>query len=222
MKRLSVLPALLLALLLSLGSLAAVKDEVVAPAVRLEVPGEGYGSGVLIRHRGELLVLTAAHVAELAVEGKEAPFIINLTFMDGRVMGGEVIRFSPDWRKGEPDLALVRPCGLTDGLQPAALVNGDPRFELGEEVFYCGFGGGFGPSLEKSIVNRVFARFIAVNGHGWFGHSGSGVFVKRRGKWVVAGVLVAFVVHPNQHPKSPLACEAALREWLDSTEGELK
>lgn len=169
----------------------------------------GIGSGTCIRVRGELLILTAGHVV------KGADLVrIKKTFgvrvgLDGISQRATVVAFSdPD---SGLDLSLVKPAdGYGEGLTPAAVLDTPTVLHLGEAVWYCGSGGGIENNLERSILNRLNflmpgepVPYLVVNGNGWHGHSGSGVFVKRGGRFQLAGVVLAGL---RTYPKTPVFC----------------
>lgn len=212
------------------GSVAC---DVVEPSVTIFTPVAA-GTGTLIEYKGELLILTAAHVAEdlytprvdlfinekgePVVQVNQEPLTADIITSDGRSMKARPVWYSPKWSEaGGVDLALLRPLGSTRGIRPAlVLTEKDAAPELGEDLYYCGFGGGIFENLEKSIVNKVAEDHIRTNGIGFYGHSGSGVYLKREGRWKLAGVLVRFAMDPRANWRSPMECESRVVKFLDS------
>lgn len=180
--------------------LAGVVDEVNEPSVTILRPSpfgyRGCGTGTVIRHGGKLYVLTAAHVVSPG-DDKERQVVRS---KKGRVYSerkAKVVALDPC-----EDLALLSlddPAGLYPALLPDTLTDPTP----GEDVWYSGYGGRLPWNLQRGIVNQYDPDDgYWVNGGGWFGHSGSAVYVKRGGKLVVSGVLYA--MHSPDNPKSPL------------------
>jgi hypothetical protein len=209
----------------------SLRKEVVDNAVILHVPGAA-GSGTLIDVNGERLVLTAAHVVDscyqeetvtyLGPDGKEFARTratvkeVEAVFRDGTRLKGKPVWSNKDWRGGGLDLALVRLDGDLGKRSVAATAFGEDRFDEGEDAAYCGYGAGVEFSLEKTIVNQYRDRYLTVNGIGTWGHSGSGVYVVRNGKWVLVGVVVQYAADPRKYPKSPCECEGpkSVRDFL--------
>src|SRR5262245_42318663 len=157
--------------------LAGVLDPYVE--VRLHDRGGDYlgcGSGVVIELDGKVLVLTAAHVAE----GGFLPPTLTL-HKEGEECGVETTwQCDVESVSKTSDLALLKPRETT-GLK-AARYDGDTFVRRGETCWYCGTPRGLHASLEKSIVNRPCAvvddrHYLLVNGNGWYGNSGCGVYV---------------------------------------------
>ncbi len=165
----------------------------------------GYGSGTVIRHDGSLKILTAAHV----VEGSETVLITSRLTRTLRVdREARVVA-----RNEKDDLALLE-VDDQDYLKAAHVFAVDD-VELGEDAWYCGFGSGMSWNLQKTIINRDDHDWTTVNGMGWYGHSGSGLFVKRGDKWVLIGVVVR--LQNPKNPKSPCHCvtRARIKKFLD-------
>lgn len=179
---------------------AGVVDEVNEPSVTILRPTpfgyRGCGTGTVIKHNGKLYVLTAAHVLDGA-DHKERQVIRS---KKGRVYSERKASVTAvDTTEDLALLALDDPAGLSPALLPPTLTDPTP----GEEVWYSGYGGKLPWNLQRGIVNQYDPDDgYWVNGGGWFGHSGSAVYVKRDGKLVVSGVLYA--LHSIDNPKSPL------------------
>jgi hypothetical protein len=214
----------------------SLRKEVVDNAVILHVPGAA-GSGTLIDVNGERLVLTAAHVVDscyttetfsyLDGEGKEHVKTrvkvagLEAVFRDGTRLKGKPVWSNQMWRVDGLDLALVKLDGDLSKRSVAATDFLSDRFEEGEDAAYCGYGAGVEFSLEKTIVNRFTDRYLTVNGIATWGHSGSGVYVKRMGaggewRWTLVGVVVQYAADPRRYPKAPCECEGpkSVRDFL--------
>ena len=170
--------------------------DIVASYVLITNDG-GTGSGVAV---GPDLILTAAHVA-----GGLEHSTVRHQSDDGSHLeewDATVVRTSAKY-----DLALLRtsrPHGL-----PVVSLNTTPLVR-GEEVWYCGSAKGEYGMLEHSIVNHPYygspggSHYLIVNGNGWFGDSGCGVYVKRNGRFVLAGIMVHLLWGDA---RAPLGCE---------------
>jgi S1-C subfamily serine protease len=197
-----------------------VREQIVKPSVVVANPDDRpNGTGTAIAVGRETLILTAAHVVA------EAWDVPATTWRDGD--GNEVIAAPPDrkprpvwvytkdrkvetkrqarlvWYDAANDLALLRPA-CAKGLVVAHVAC--PKIELdeGEDAWYCGYGGGLVQNLQKTIINQDDDEWTTVNGGGWYGHSGSGLFVSRGGKLVLVGVVVQ--LQNTRNPKSPIRC----------------
>lgn len=125
--------------------------QILPSVVHIRIEGEGKeissGSGVVIKDDGT--VLTNFHVVAEA----KPPARIVLTFADGTESIGQVAQVYPD-----KDLAIVKPQGIPDDLQPATL-SGSGSLVPGDMVVAVGFPFGIGPSVTSGVVsglNRVF------------------------------------------------------------------
>lgn len=215
------------------------KEDVLRNVVDLSIDGQCVGSGICVRHEGRFVVLTAAHVAEAAVEAKvpqlelvidqvnglilkimdSAPRTFLCTWRDGTTAEASVIGKNGNWFTTGLDLAVLMPENATEAFKKgwgSKLVDIKAELEEGEDVWFCGSGGAIPFMLEKTILNKQDGRFLTVNGIGWYGHSGSGVFVKRGGEYVLVGIIVHFIQHPDQWAKSPLQAERKIHEYLHS------
>jgi hypothetical protein len=187
------------------------------------------GSGVVVTYKGAPHVLTCAHVIDAFVENRMAEEIApdgstvvtftrgyvkpKLLTRAGRVVSSRLGRVVKNAVGHKPDLALIRPDD-DRGLVPVPLLPSPAK--IGEPAWYCGAGNGNLFSLIKTIVNDTDDRgFLRVNGEGWYGHSGSGVLVKRRGKLHLAGVVWG-VLNPRDAFKQPVCAEnhKTLAEFL--------
>jgi len=226
-----------------------VYTDVVSPAVEVRC-SDCLGSGTVIKVPGteEILILTAGHVVEESMKGHDEtrldgdgnphvehikkPSPVKIFTKHGHtesVVPAEVVWYSSPDDQGGHDLALLKP-DKVDGLNPAVL-GLDEELTVGEEVWYCGSPAGLTGQLEKSIINSLdqdldFSdrMFLTVNGLGWHGSSGSGIFVKRTdmigcGKsqdgYKLVGVLV---MGDDETPKSPCFCEPqqVIKDFLES------
>jgi hypothetical protein len=209
-----------LVLLVPLPVLADAKfdRQVIDPYV--EVDGRvGLGAGVVLNIDGQLLVLTAAHVANCSLneDGSYSPMQIkkqhdteNMT----TVWTCDVVAICHG-----ADLALLKP-RIPVGLKPANFGAITP-LERGEDCWYVGTAHGIHAGLEKSIVNRPFVtirnhEFTAINGCGWYGNSGGPLFVKRRDDYMLVGIIVQIAA--LQDPKTPLLAERleAMAAFIDA------
>lgn len=197
------------------GAAGSVKTDVVAPAVSVREHRDApCGSGTVIRLDGEVLILTAAHVVDGAAKKGDPVYLAVRQGGDVETRRCRIVAYG--WSGGPdsgPDLALLRP-DRAAGLDAAEVLRADDAaLDHGETVFYCGDGAGLHRSLERSIINapewepddEPYRTYTRVNGLGWYGHSGSGLFVRRRDRWVLAGVVV--MLERGRDPKSPLLCE---------------
>jgi hypothetical protein len=147
----------------------------------------GCGSGTWIHTRRGPRILTAWHV----VEGAESVDIRRE--LDGSKaftsIAGEVESHSET-----SDIAVIRPACVPRDVVPITLRPID--LSPGETCWYMGTPDATHGMLERSIINRLdyhdygAGRHFIVNGNGWFGNSGCGVYVERGGL-AYAGMLVA-------------------------------
>jgi hypothetical protein len=210
------------------GLAGSVKTDVVAPAVSVREHRDApCGSGTVIRLDGEVLILTAAHLVDGAAKKGDPVFIAVRQGGDVETRRCRIVSYG--WSGGPdsgPDLALLRPDRAAGLAAAEVLRDDDAALDHGETVFYCGDGAGLHRSLERSIVNAPdwepvdagvgpYRTYTRVNGLGWYGHSRSGLFVRRRDRWVLAGVVV--MLERARDPKSPLLCETpqTVRTFLD-------
>jgi hypothetical protein len=150
----------------TLCSAGPLRDQVITPSVEVETLRSA-ASGTLIRAGKTGLVLTNAHV----VRGDFSPTVRFQVGKKTQTARGRVLLYDAD-----RDLALV---GVeAPSSVPAATVAATADYEEGDDIWYCGFGGGFSRNLQKSIINRLDEDTTWVNGGGWYGHSGSGLFRK--------------------------------------------
>lgn len=178
----------------------SIKEEVVDPYVQINTPKKHTGSGVVIRLKGELLVLTCAHMTDDAI-GKEdtegIQVVRPLTVL--KVKGPKTLYKSEAdiVQKGSVrgvDLALLRP-RIKEGLRPA-LWDSSISLELGEECWYVGTPSGVHARLEKSLLSDIEFQIpdikgthVGVNGCGYFGSSGGPVFVLRNYHYYLCGIV---------------------------------
>jgi hypothetical protein len=218
-----------------------VKEDIITPYWDINCPrGNLYGSGTYIQVGPEKLILTAGHVAEdflgestvvtVSSDGKRhevktkswSPVqLMQQRAGTKKTVVGHVIWQSPIEEKGGNDLALIRP---EEDLGSVAKMDLSAVMEEGEDAWYCG-AGGLHASLEKTIISRTQVpnrygpqgkEYFVVNGVCWFGHSGSGVFVRRGSEHVLVGVLVRAATNPMEDPKSPALCQSpgTVRDFL--------
>lgn len=169
-------------------SLAPVSDasEVVARYVEVRTD-KNVGSGTVIRTAHGVEVLTAAHV----VDGHPTATLIKKTSVSAvRTWIADVVAINR-----ATDLAVLKPRDSA-GLVARRYHGSDAGVVLvpGEPAWYCGTPMGFHAALERTIINNPrwstpVGEFIAVNGNGWYGHSGSGLYVRRNNKFVLVGVV---------------------------------
>jgi len=181
--------------------------QVVGPTVLISSV-DSSASGVVLKVKGLVRILTAKHVAD-NVKDRTAVYS-RAGRVETRRMAVVVVK-AP-----EADLALLTPED-DKWLVPAFQSSVDPVPQPGEEAWYCGYGSLVPFNLVKTIVNQMAMHGeLVVNGEGWKGHSGSGVFVKRAGKWVLAGIVVRPVASGSPH--SPVGCVpwADIHTFLES------
>jgi S1-C subfamily serine protease len=212
--------ALAVALLAVAAALGGVQEEVVEPFQEVRVAG-GLGSGTVVKVADEVLVLTAAHVVEGAQNDGGPVHIRRERGHTTTLISCDIVRYSPPEESGGDDLALLKPADPA-GLVPAALGLGE-KLPAGRDVWYIGSPDGLHGSLERSIVNKPEHRFpktgkqtfFLVNGSGYYGSSGGGVYVRNdEGKLVLVGVVTRAA---TGGPKTPLGCERpeTVRKFLD-------
>lgn len=179
--------------------------------------GSGYGSGVVLLVEGRPLILTAAHVVRAVVSPREVvrvckrgrpvkqietkPLPVRMVNRSGKVLSTRTARVV--WMDRNTDLALLKP-DSSEGLSVAELCEEAEVLDPGEDCWYCGAGGGIHFNLQKAIINQEANGELLINGGGWYGHSGSGVMVRRNGRWRVCGVLLRLKDRTN--PQSPMGC----------------
>lgn len=172
----------------------------------------GSASAVILQVDGETLALTCKHVAEYCVAPCHCKLIKVSEELGVRTEWDATVAYL----SATHDLALLKPAEPT-GLKPAVFL-GDVKLERGEDCWYCGTPRGFHSSLEKSIINHPHCdadgeRGFTVNGNGWYGNSGCGVYVLRDSKFVLVGILSRLVW---VDPRTPLFCQgqAAIKAVL--------
>lgn len=215
---------LLLAVLLAAGGIAkaGVPEGVVAPYVQI-----GGGSGTVIQLDGKPYVLTAFHVVEDMMWDVSVYYDVfgtkhevkkraEVPFKDARgcPYKGKVVFHTPVEEDGGHDLALLEVLGDPRGLHAAAL-DLDAEMTPGRAVWYIGTPAGVAASLERSIVSRTdYEGWTMVNGNGWYGNSGGGLFVKRHGAFYLCGVVVRMTGTDN--PKAAVLAQkpSTIKEFL--------
>lgn len=172
----------------------------------------GSASAVIIQVDGETLALTCKHVAEYCVSPCKCKLVKVSEELGVRTEWDAAVAYI----SATHDLALLKPAE-SSGLTPAAFV-GDVELRRGEDCWYCGTPRGFHSSLEKSIINRPHCeddgeRGFAVNGNGWYGNSGCGVYVVRDNRFVLVGIISRLIW---VDPRTPLFCQgqAAIKAVL--------
>jgi hypothetical protein len=150
------------------------------------------GSGVRVAEG----VLTAKHVTDAALRTSSDTLDWPLIVVTKNVFGAETSRRARLVRDlAKHDLALLEVwMGFGSSYKPAPLATGLPV--VGEDCWYCGGGGGLPFNLDRSIINQTNPEETVVNGNVWYGHSGSGVFVRRKGRAVLIGVVHKAAVVP--------------------------
>lgn len=209
-----------------------VATDVVSPYVEIRTD-DGLGSGTCIKVGDETLILTAGHVVKSLynqthdyrdADGKpvviprEKPLQATLYREEGDstlTTKADVVWYSAPDDEGGHDLALLRPVCL-QGLTPAAL-GLDEKLEVGEDCWYCGSPDGVSSMLERSILNNLKKdlgfpggrRFLVVNGLGWYGNSGGGVFIRvdQADSDPVYKLVGVVVMIDSNNPKSAVFCE---------------
>lgn len=168
--------------------------------------GSYWGAGTLIRVDGDVYVLTAEHVVP-------EDSIYHCTLRTGAWFTAERVHGSL-----EHDMALLRPRFIPDGLllsRTAHITLGRPR--PGEPVWYCGYGSSVPFNLDRGIVSRVHPDTVAVTGNAWFGHSGSGVFVRRGGNYYLVGVMSCLASDEEGYGylRTPVLAERLIGDYLE-------
>lgn len=158
----------------------------------------GGGAGTMITYRDKVYVLSCHHVAG-DVTPEEGGWPLVLKSRAGRVKTERPGRVVLSDAKLDLALIEVRPGGpeLHPGLDASPLPDKDPGAEAGDECWYCG-AAYIEWNLQRGVVmgdevtsyRGEVTDYLAVSGSAWYGHSGSGVFVVRGGRPVLAGVLV--------------------------------
>lgn len=220
-----------IALLGGHASAGTIQQDIVEPYVEINA-GNSFGSGTVIAVGGQVVVLTAAHVVKSAVnetrsrwldaagqahecvERKYQPVtLVKKCSRCRREWQAEIVLYSPPEEQGGHDLALLKPLDAT-GLK-AARFEAATEVEIGADCWYIGTPRGLHASLEKTIVNKLDhveehlpgQRYYVVNGHGTYGNSGGGVFVKVGDNHRLIGVVCRIAGWPDAGPKHCLACQ---------------
>ncbi len=174
------------------------------------------GAGTVLNVRGEIVVLTAGHVAQAVQQaGKKA----HLRKCDGEGASRQWVAdvFKVDFTDTH-DLGLLT-LKNTTGLV-AARYTGKVKLNRGQDCWYIGTPGGLHGFLEKSIISvplymsdmKEWARGeedearreptprTAFNGNGYYGNSGGGLYVVEGGTYTLVGVVVE-LARPD--PRTP-------------------
>jgi hypothetical protein len=186
-------------------------QQVCAPYVAIVGPdAEVYGAGTVLRVRGELHILTAAHVVcgpkDLAPEIGEIRHYSTEADPDEPREARVVAYSAPEDAAGPKgdDLALLKPINPA-GLSPARIAPKPFRLERGEDMWYIGSPAGEIAHLERSIYSRdrtwAGKTFYITNGCAYFGNSGGGCYVKRGDTYFLVGVLTRRL--KTEWPTSP-------------------
>ena len=179
---------------------------------------DGVGAGTVVDAGGKTYVLTAAHVVEDALVSPPAhyldaagvPVVVRpparwrKVAVESRAGKATTSRKADVvWYDRKADLALLLP-ESADGLHAARVADAGHEVEPGEDCWYCGLGSGLKWNLVRTIVNQETESELIVNGEAWYGHSGSGVFVRLPSGHRLVGVLV----RPNniRSPKTAAEC----------------
>jgi len=180
---------------------------VIQPYVEVKTDS-GTGSGTVIRWKGETLILTAAHVVSHDGEQDKSGIVLRQESAGKTVeREAEIVHFSAPEEYGGHDLALLKPVDAS-GLVPAKL-GLKLRLTPGQDCWVIGTGGGLHRNLARTIINRTDYRackgntFLLVNS-GYFGHSGSSVYVRDGDGYALVGVIVRIVWNG---PRSPLMAQ---------------
>jgi hypothetical protein len=233
--------ALLLCLVLpGLAWASKIKDQVIDPYVEVRQDEQNAcGSGTLIDIGGKQYVLTAGHVvADLlstatesykdasgvektkTVQKWKTAYLYKETAGGKALWEADVVWFSDVEENGGHDLALLLP-RKDIGIKSAKLAT--CKLEEGQDAWYIGTPAGLHQSLEKTIVNQVDHMwgdnpYTMVNGNGWFGNSGGGMFVYDGKDYVLAGVVVRLA---SRTYRSPLMCQtpATIAKFIKDFEG---
>lgn len=188
---------------------AGIKGEVVSPYVQVNCD-VGEGAGVALDLRGEILVLTCAHMVEDNKYTEDGITFYSPLTLKKHHNKEEIFSSLADVvQVGDSDngvdLALLHPRSF--GLSPARW---DPKLklELGEDCWYIGTPGGVHARLEKSILSHLDREFpclkgtyLGVNGCANHGSSGGPVFVKRDQHYYLCGVIARGGEDYNNNPK---------------------
>lgn len=181
-------------------------EQVVWPAVAIRLADRPYGSGTVIDYKGKTYVLTAAHCCEHLYQTEERSYLdkdgnlvlikrrvtkeLDIVTRRGKVESKRTAKLL--WYDKDTDLALLSVDAR--GLTSAKVPDKDVEVEPGELAWACGSGAGVEFNLVRTSVAKVEDAAVTTNGKGlFFGHSGSGLFVKRDccgTRYVLAGVVV--------------------------------
>jgi hypothetical protein len=210
-------------------------DEVVAPYVEVRLSDGGRcGAGTVISYvccgHADVYVLTAGHVvdANKESEGDKHSMLVRKESEKGfdasREWIADIVKVSFDETH---DLGLLK-VRNPDGMK-AARYTGKVGLGRGQDCWYIGTNGGLHGWLEKSIIARpqyettreMWGKhtkpvcYVGVNGNGYYGNSGGGLFVLDSGHYRLVGVVVE-LARPNE--KSPLLAvrQQEITEFLAS------
>lgn len=188
---------------------ASIEKGVVNPYVQVTCD-MGFGSGVALDLKGELLVLTCAHMVEgnkYKADGVTfyAPLTLKKYHNKEEIFSSlaDVVQVG-DSDNGI-DLALLHP--RNSGLSPARW-DSKLKLELGEDCWYVGTPGGVHARLEKSILSHLDRElptlqgtYLGVNGCANHGSSGGPVYVRRGKHYYLCGVVARGGEDYNSNPK---------------------
>ena len=217
---------------------ASLEQEVLLPYVEfMDKSDTCIGAGSVIEYKGKVYILTAGHVvAALNPKDENGVPLSNekkchLRKVDEQgkqyqTWEGRVVALHYDL---EVDLGLVEvpnPKGLTP-----AKFKGDVKLHRGQDCWYIGTPGRLHAWLEKSIIARpefysdLYHDWdpdgdyeevlrVGVNGNGWYGNSGGGLYVEDSGHFYLVGVIVE-LARPGE--KSPLLAipQSMIQDFLD-------
>ena len=201
------------------------KTQVIAPAVMV---GSASGVAVDLEMKGRV-ILTCAHVVGHHIEsaitvGKSVvtyrpPAQVSVGYGgpdSPTIIWANIVKYDAD-----ADLALLKPVKPAEDLPLITFPQDDPRPVVGEDAWYCGTGSGVPWNLDKSIINQVCRHWVTVNGNVWYGHSGSGVYVRRGDNYVLVGLVAQAATLPVT-PKIPAKCVSwsRIKKFLDAYHAE--
>ena len=145
--------------------------------------GKAFGTGTVFKYKGQIVVLTAAHVVDnpdnlLFVDAPTGIYMAKTVYVDSSA-----------------DLAVLT-VSEDMGVKPISFRKVKQRdVKIGTDVVYSGFPNDLGLlTVEGYIVGSHYRGFLYMHSYGWSGASGSSVF-DDEGRLV--GILVALDVGPG-------------------------
>lgn len=224
-----IVSVVLMVCLSPLGWATPLKEEVITPSVMLSDGDTPLGTGTVIKWKDTVYILTAAHVVtgsyvtvertrmdwkgEPVTQTKRTVKPIDVETQLGKATTKR--KATIVWYDEAEDLALLK-LNEVKGLSIAVLSTCKCCLEEGADCWYCGYGGGMKWNLHRTIINRIDDECVWVNGGGWYGHSGSGLFVKRGNQYQLVGVVVELYDTSNPRAAVRVVKWSNVLKFLDS------